>query len=84
MPICCSAATCVPPQGMPHSPPSFSGKQKSTIRLGLCGGNGGTKRQIFKVLLLNLYQDAFAILIENSQVAETLKTIHRIAWGNKR
>lgn len=34
-----------------------------------------------KVLLLNLYQDAFAILIENSQVAETLKTIHRIAWG---
>lgn len=33
-----------------------------------------------KVLLLNLYQDAFAILIENTQVAETLKTIHRIAW----
>lgn len=34
-----------------------------------------------KVLLLNLFQDAFAILIENKQVAETLKTIHRIAWG---
>lgn len=32
-----------------------------------------------KVLLLNLYQDAFAILIENKEVAETLKTIHRLA-----
>ena len=31
-----------------------------------------------KVLLLNLYQDAFAILIENKEVAETLKTIHRM------
>lgn len=29
-----------------------------------------------KVLLLNLYHDAFAILIENSEVAETLRTIH--------
>jgi sugar-specific transcriptional regulator TrmB len=33
-----------------------------------------------KVLLLNLYQDAFAILIENKEVAETLKTIHRLQW----
>jgi predicted transcriptional regulator len=32
-----------------------------------------------KVLLLNLHQDAFAILIENKEVAETLKTIHRLA-----
>lgn len=31
-----------------------------------------------KVLLLNLYQDAFAILIENREVAETLKTIHAL------
>jgi sugar-specific transcriptional regulator TrmB len=31
-----------------------------------------------KVLLLNLYQDAFAILIENKEVAETLKTIHHL------
>lgn len=33
-----------------------------------------------KVLLLNLHQDPFAILIENPAVAETLKTIHRLAW----
>jgi sugar-specific transcriptional regulator TrmB len=33
-----------------------------------------------KVLLLNLYQDAFAILIENKEVAETLKTIHKLQW----
>lgn len=33
-----------------------------------------------KVLLLNLYQDAFAILIESKQVAETLKTIHSLIW----
>lgn len=32
-----------------------------------------------KVLLLNLYQDAFAILIESKEVAETLKTIHQLA-----
>lgn len=36
-----------------------------------------------KVLLLNLYQDAFAILIENKEVAETLKTIHRLQWKIK-
>lgn len=34
-----------------------------------------------KVLLLNLYHDAFAILIENKEVAETLKTIHRLVWS---
>ncbi len=34
-----------------------------------------------KVLLLNLYQDAFAILIQNKEVAETLKTIHQLQWG---
>jgi len=33
-----------------------------------------------KVLLLNLYQDAFAIFIENKEVAETLKTIHKLQW----
>jgi len=33
-----------------------------------------------KVLLLNLYHDAFAILIENKEVAETLRTIHRLVW----
>lgn len=32
-----------------------------------------------KVLLLNLYHDAFAILIENKEVAETIKTIHHLA-----
>lgn len=31
-----------------------------------------------KVLLLNLYKDAFAILIQNEEVSETLKTIFRI------
>ncbi|OGJ51749.1 hypothetical protein A2335_03025 [Candidatus Peregrinibacteria bacterium RIFOXYB2_FULL_32_7] len=34
-----------------------------------------------KVLLLNLYRDAFAIFIENDEVAETLKTIHKMQWG---
>ena len=34
-----------------------------------------------KVLLLNLYQDAFAILIQNTEVANSLKTIHRIIWN---
>lgn len=34
-----------------------------------------------KVLLLNLYQDAFAILIQNKEVAETLKTIHKMQWA---
>ncbi len=33
-----------------------------------------------KILLLNLYQDAFAILIQNKEVAETLKTIHGMVW----
>lgn len=32
-----------------------------------------------KVLLLNLYHDAFAILIESKEVAESLKTIHKLA-----
>jgi HTH-type transcriptional regulator, sugar sensing transcriptional regulator len=36
-----------------------------------------------RVLLLNLYHDAFAILIENKEVAETLKTIHRLQWKDK-
>jgi hypothetical protein len=36
-----------------------------------------------KVLLLNLYSDAFAILIKNKEVAETLKTIHRLQWRGK-
>lgn len=33
-----------------------------------------------KVLLLNLFQDAFAILIDNREVAETMRTIFRMAW----
>ncbi len=33
-----------------------------------------------KVLLLNLYHDCFAILIESRQVADTLKTIHSLIW----
>lgn len=32
-----------------------------------------------KVLILNLYSDPFAILIQSPQVAETLKTIHLLA-----
>ena len=35
-----------------------------------------------KVLLLNLHQDAFAILIQNKEVAETLKTLHSMIWGS--
>ncbi len=35
-----------------------------------------------KVLLLNLHQDAFAILIENAEVAETLKTLHGMLWAS--
>lgn len=31
-----------------------------------------------KVLVMNLHRDAFAILIENHEVAETLKTIHKL------
>jgi len=34
-----------------------------------------------KVLLVNLYQDAFAILIQNTEVANSLKTIHQIIWN---
>lgn len=34
-----------------------------------------------KVLLLNLHQDAFAILIQNKEVAETLKTLHSMIWS---
>ena len=33
-----------------------------------------------KVLLLNLFQDAFAIVIDNKEVAETLRTIFKISW----
>jgi len=33
-----------------------------------------------KVLLLNLYQDAFAILIENKEVADTMRLIHSLIW----
>lgn len=36
-----------------------------------------------KLLLLNLGSDAFGILIENSAIVETMKTIHRIAWASK-
>jgi len=36
-----------------------------------------------KVLLLNLYHDAFAILIENEEVAQTLRTIHTLVWNGK-
>jgi sugar-specific transcriptional regulator TrmB len=35
-----------------------------------------------KVLLLNLHQDAFAILIQSYAVSETLKTIHRLAFNS--
>ncbi len=33
-----------------------------------------------KVLLLNLFNDAFWILVENKEVSETLKTIHKLIW----
>lgn len=33
-----------------------------------------------KVLLLNLYHDPFAILIENKEFSDTLKTIHSLVW----
>ncbi len=33
-----------------------------------------------KVLLLNLYNDPFGILIESKEVAETLKSLHRMLW----
>jgi sugar-specific transcriptional regulator TrmB len=36
-----------------------------------------------KVLLLNLYRDAFAIMIENHELAETLKTIHHLVGMSK-
>ena len=34
-----------------------------------------------KVLLQNLYWDAFSIIIENKEVCETLKTIHNLVWN---
>ena len=33
-----------------------------------------------KVLLLNLFHDAFAILIDNKEVAESLRTIFKMSW----
>lgn len=36
-----------------------------------------------KVLLMNLYHDAFAILIQSPQVAQTLRTIHTFAWRSR-
>lgn len=33
------------------------------------------------MLLLNFYGDPFAILIKNSPVAQTMRTIHALAWG---
>lgn len=33
-----------------------------------------------KVLLLNLYHDPFAILVENKEFADTLRTIHGLVW----
>ena len=36
-----------------------------------------------KVLLLNLYHDAFSIVIENEEFAESLRTIFQLAWSNK-
>ncbi len=36
-----------------------------------------------KLLILNLSSDAFGILIENSAIVETMKTIHRLAWNSK-
>lgn len=33
-----------------------------------------------KVLLLNLYHDPFAIVIENEEFANTLRTIHALVW----
>ena len=33
-----------------------------------------------KVLLLNLYHDPFAIVIENREFANTLRTIHSLVW----
>ncbi len=37
-----------------------------------------------KLLMLNLSNDAFGILIENSAIVETMKTIHRIAWSSRK
>lgn len=35
-----------------------------------------------KVLFLNLFTDSFWILIENKEVYETLKTIHKLVWND--
>jgi sugar-specific transcriptional regulator TrmB len=37
-----------------------------------------------KLLMMNLSNDAFGILIENSAIVETMKTIHRIAWSSRK
>lgn len=37
-----------------------------------------------KMLLLNFFGDPFAILIQNSPVAQTMKTIHALAWGKQK
>lgn len=36
-----------------------------------------------KVVILNLFHDAFAVVIENHEIAETLKTIHKLTRGEK-
>lgn len=36
-----------------------------------------------KVVILNLYHDAFALVIQNHEIAETLKTIHKLTRGEK-
>ncbi len=61
-------------------------KQKRTMRMFSPQRKGDiySSIDIFenKVLLLNLYHDAFAILIENKEFADTMKTIHDLAWEN--
>jgi sugar-specific transcriptional regulator TrmB len=37
-----------------------------------------------KLLMMNLSTDAFGILVENSAIVETMKTIHRIAWSSRK
>lgn len=63
---------------------SLNAKQKRTMRMFSTKKKGEiySSIDIFedKVLLLNLYQDSFAILIENKEFAETMKTIHGLAW----
>jgi len=61
-------------------------KQKRVIRMFSAKNKGEffSSIDVFenKVLLLNLYHDAFAILIENQEFAETMKTIFNLAWDN--